>query len=207
MSVQTTYGSVTPKGVAGGIFDMYYYQIDSRVNEEDSGKLRCGVGVVAGTIPGSNIKLPTTGKKAADFEGVVVNGFTNQHDLEGHVTVAGNASVGVMRKGRIWVRVKSDAQPKYGDALHLIVEEGADAGLFATEGGEEIAGRFLGPVNNGIAPAELYGVTVTSGGGSSPDLSQYQKKITVTGILKGTGDGNIVQAQEGTDYQKPSEAV
>lgn len=156
MSVQTTYGSVTPKGVAGGIVDMYYYQIDSRFNEEANGKLRCGVGVVAGTIPGSNIALPTTGKKAADFEGVVVNGSTNQHDLEGQVFVPNNANVSIMRKGRIWVRVKKDAKPKYGDALHLIVED-ADAGLFATEGGEEIPGRFLGAADNGIAPVELYG--------------------------------------------------
>lgn len=88
MSVQTTYKYATPKAVAGGIVDMYYYQIDTRYNEEENGKLRCGVGVVAGTVPGSNIALPTTGKTAADFEGVVVNGFTNVHDLDGKVYVA-----------------------------------------------------------------------------------------------------------------------
>lgn len=68
-----------------------------------------------------------------------------------------------MRKGRIWVRVKEGEEPAYGDALHLIVEEGADAGLFAKTGGVEISGRFLGPVSDGIAPVELNGVEVSSG--------------------------------------------
>ena len=57
MSVQTSYGNQTPKGVAGGIYDMFHYAVDSRFNEETDGVLRFGVGVVPGTLPGSSVKL------------------------------------------------------------------------------------------------------------------------------------------------------
>ena len=151
MAVQTSYGFATGKGIAGGIFDMFHYPVDSRYNEEENGKLRFGVGVVKGSIPGSNVILPTSDSKSADFDGVVVNGFSNQQDLEGKVRVMKNQNVSVMRKGRIWVVLAKDAEPAYGDA-----------GCFATEGGVEIAGRFIGAANGGIAPVELYGVDVAA---------------------------------------------
>lgn len=157
MAAQTKYGFATGKGIAGGIHDMYHYPVDSRFNEEETGKLRCGVGVVKGSIAGSNVVLPTASSTTADFEGVVVNGFTNEHDLEGKVYIMKNQNVGVMRKGRIWVVLASEAAPKYGDAVHLIVD-GDDAGCFATTGGVTIAGRFIGEASDGLAPIELYGV-------------------------------------------------
>lgn len=167
MSVQTTYGYATSKGIAGGIYDMYHYPVDSRFNEEENGKLRFGVGVVAGSIPGSNIALPTGESAAADFEGVVVNGFDRQQDLEGKLTILNNQNVGVMRRGRIWVRLATGAAPSYGDALNMITD-GNEAGFFATEGGVEIPGRFIGAACNGLAPVELFGVTpaASSEGGS-----------------------------------------
>ena len=36
MSVQKTYGFATSKGIAGGIYDMYHYPVDSRFNEEEN---------------------------------------------------------------------------------------------------------------------------------------------------------------------------
>ncbi len=48
MGVQKTYGYATSKGVAGGIYDMFHYPVDSRFNEEATGKLHFGVGVVTG---------------------------------------------------------------------------------------------------------------------------------------------------------------
>lgn len=160
MSVQTIYRHAATRGIAGGIYDMHHYPVDTRYNEEPSGVLRCGVGVVQGTDPGSNVKLPAAGATAATFEGVVVNGFTNQHDLEGKVYVAGGQNVGVMRRGRIWVRVADDAEPAYGDALHMLTD-GEQAGFFATEGGVTIPGRFIGGAEDGLAPVELDGTTVS----------------------------------------------
>lgn len=55
MGVQKTYGYATSKGVAGGIYDMFHYPVDSRFNEEATGKLHFGVGVVTGKVPGSGV--------------------------------------------------------------------------------------------------------------------------------------------------------
>ena len=105
MGVQKTYGYATSKGIAGGIYDMYHYPVDSRFNEEENGKLTFGVGVVPGKIPGSSVALPTSTSKATDFEGVVINGFDRQQDLDGRLYILNNQNVGVMRRGRVWVRL------------------------------------------------------------------------------------------------------
>ena len=70
--------------------------------------------------------------------------------------ILNNQNLGVRRRGRIWVRVTADAKPAYGGALHMVTS-GADVGCFATTGGLEIPGRFLGPAQDGVAPVELYG--------------------------------------------------
>lgn len=162
MGVQKTYSYATAKGVAGGIYDMYHYPVDSRFNEEATGKLHFGVGVVTGKVPGSSVALPTGESTADNFEGVVINGFDRQQDLEGKLYVLNNQNIGVMRRGRVWVRLATGAAPAYGDALHMIVE-GDEAGYFANEGGIAIPGRFISAASNGVAPVELYGVPAASG--------------------------------------------
>lgn len=159
MSVQLTYNYKTNKGIAGGIYDMYHYPVDSRINEENTGVLTFGMGVVRGTLAGTQIKKPVAASTAAVFEGVLVNGFTNQHDLEGKVYLLNNQNVGVMKKGRIWVKLATGAEPAYGSEVHLVVS-GDDAGCFTTTGGVKLAGRFIGAADNGIAPVELDGVDV-----------------------------------------------
>ena len=113
MGVQKTYGYATSKGVAGGIYDMFHYPVDSRFNEEATGKLHFGVGVVTGKVPGSGVALPTSASTADNFEGVVINGFDRQQDLEGKLYVLNNQTVGVMRRGRVWVRLATGAAPAY----------------------------------------------------------------------------------------------
>ena len=68
MGVQKTYSYATGKGVAGGIYDMFHYPVDSRFNEEENGKLHFGVGVVTGKVPGSSVALPTSASTADNFE-------------------------------------------------------------------------------------------------------------------------------------------
>ena len=165
MSVQTSYGNQTPKGVAGGIYDMFHYAVDSRFNEETDGVLRFGVGVVPGTLPGSNVKLPADDSTAAQFEGVVLNGYDRQQDLSGKLFILNNQNIGVMRRGRVWVRLAADAAPKYGDEVRLMTS-GDDVGCFSTTGGLTIPGRFIGPASNGVAPVELYG---TGGAAAAAD--------------------------------------
>mgnify|MGYP006922408578 CR=1 FL=1 len=58
------------------------------------------------------------------------------------MTILNNQNVGVMRRGRIWVRVVEGATPAYGGALHMVTD-GADAGCFTTTGGVEVPGRFF----------------------------------------------------------------
>ena len=156
MAAQLNYGYSTGKGIAGGIFDAYHYKIDSRVNEEANGVLQVGVGVVQGSIPGSNVKLPDKESSTSTFEGVVVNGFSNQQNLDGNLTIANNQNIGVMREGRIYAVVAFTATPAYGKALYLC----PGTGEFTTEATDnvKISGRFLGEANNGIAPIELYGI-------------------------------------------------
>ena len=94
MGVQKTYGYATSKGIAGGIYDMYHYPVDSRTNAAASGKLTFGMGVVPGDTPGSNVTIPTASSKATDFEGVLVNGFDRQQDLEGKLYILNGQGVG-----------------------------------------------------------------------------------------------------------------
>lgn len=161
MSAQTRYAFNTPTGAAGGIVDLAPYAIDTFLNEEESGKLVFGIGVVNGTKKGTNIKVPATGTTAADFAGVTTNNRTTEYDLEGKIHVRHGAAVGVMKYGRIYGRVVTDVKPAYGDALYLQVT-GDEAGYFTNAAGEgtaiAIKGRFLGGVDtsNQVAQIELY---------------------------------------------------
>jgi len=49
MSAQTRYGYSSPIGAAGGIVDLAPYAIDAFLNEEDTGKMQFGMGVVTGS--------------------------------------------------------------------------------------------------------------------------------------------------------------
>lgn len=163
MSVQTSYGYSTPKGIPGGLYDLSTYVIDSRLNEAANGALKFGMGVVQGTAPGVNIALPAAGATAAKFDGIIVNGFNQQHDLEGKVSLNSNQSVGVLKQGRIYARLADDVEPSYGDAVHLIIS-GDEAGLFTDTADTSetpttiaINAKFIGGKCTGaVAPVELF---------------------------------------------------
>ena len=164
MSAQTRYGYSSPIGAAGGIVDLAPYAIDTFLNEEDTGKMQFGMGVVTGSKKGTGIKLPVKASTAANFEGVTTNRRTTEYDVEGDLKLRKAATIGVMRYGRIYVRVAAGVKPGYGDSLNLIVD-GKEAGCFTnaasqTEGSTTIAvkGRFLGGVDASaqIAAVELF---------------------------------------------------
>ena len=157
MSVQTAYNFDTPFGIAGGIYDLSPYAIDALMNEENDGVMKCGLAVVTGTTAGKQIVLPTSSSDLGDFEGVTVNGRTNEWGLSDEIFIRKTASVGVMRYGRIWVRVVSGEAPAYGDAVYFSVASG-HYGEFqkSSSNGVAINARFIGGVNNGLAPIELY---------------------------------------------------
>lgn len=166
MSAQTRYGYSCPIGAAGGIVDLAPYAIDAFLNEEDTGKMQFGMGVVTGAKKGSGVKLPVKTNTAANFEGVTTNRRTTEYDLEGELKLRKTATVGVMRYGRIYVRVSAGVKPGYGDALYLIAE-GDEAGCFTNAAANTsnsdpttiaVKGRFLGGVDSSaqIAAVELF---------------------------------------------------
>ncbi|MCD8285805.1 MAG: hypothetical protein LUD50_01070 [Clostridia bacterium] len=162
MSAQTSYGFKTVSAVAGGIYDLSVYVIDAFANEEDTGVMQFGVGVVAGTDPGKTIALPTSDSTADDFRGVTVNGLTTEHDLAGMTYIRNTASIGVMNRGRVWVRVPENTEVAIGDSAYVVTDED-NAGYFTNEeGGIAVNARFIGPVNTTawIAPIELYPIVV-----------------------------------------------
>lgn len=159
MGVQNSYNYATPRGIAGGLFDLGNYEINTRINREDEAPLFFGCGVVAGANKGTDITLPTASSVTADYEGVVMNGFTTQHDLEGVLKISPNQSIGVLQYGNAWVRIGENAMPSYGKDVYLILS-GKEAGFFTTteDTSEKMAipARYLGEKSGSIAPAKFY---------------------------------------------------
>lgn len=162
MSAQTSYRFGTRIGSPGGIIDLAPYAIDTFLNDEPTGVMMLGVGVVQGDQAGNCIKLPTSAEDSGIFEGVTINNRTREYDLEGKIHLRHGVSMGVMRYGRVYVRVAEAEgaitdEIKYGEPLYVVVD-GEDKGKFTNKADSnlEVAGRFLGGVDDGIAPAELF---------------------------------------------------
>lgn len=160
MSAQTSYRFGAPMGSAGGIVDLAPYEVDTFLNEENTGSLKFGVGVVkSATKPGVCVKLPGSTNVAADFEGIVVNNRTTEHGLEGGVAIRKGAACGVMRYGKIYGLLAADAAPAYGDDVYLVVS-GTEAGCFTEDDteGVAIAGKFRSAKDSttGVAVIELF---------------------------------------------------
>ena len=162
MSAQTSYNYAMPKGSAGSIYDLSPYTINTRKVEADDGAIGFGMGVVIGTAAGTGIALPTEESTIAKFEGITVNGYTTEMDINGNTVVRKNASIGVMEHGKVWGRIKSGLTIAYGDAVHLILA-GDDAGKFTNVSSAttpktlQITGaKFIGTKGDGdVAPISL----------------------------------------------------
>lgn len=210
MSAQTRYGYATPIGAPGGIVDLAPYAIDTFLNDEENGVLKFGMGVVQGSKPGVNIALPAVGATADKFEGIATNNRTTEYDMDGRVFVRKGVGVGVMRYGRIYVRVKEGDAPEYGDALLLIVN-GDDAGCFTSteDSGNTIAvnGRFLGGVDNGVAPVELMREPVTGGTASGGGSAGATKLSDLTDVDLSTPatDGQVLKYDDASSKWKPGD--
>ena len=160
MSAQTSYRFGTPMGAAGGIVDLAPYEIDTFLNEENTGVMKFGVGVVKSTEkPGTCVKLPGSASVAADFEGIVTNNRTTEYDIEGKIAIRKGASCGVMRYGKIYGLLAANAAPTYGADVYLVVN-GDEAGRFThdSSAGVAIGGKFRSgkDATNGVAVIELF---------------------------------------------------
>lgn len=160
MGVQTSYNFYTDKGVAGGLYDLGHHDVNSRRNECEDGVLKFGMGVVIGTLKGSQVKLPESGATADTFEGITVNGYSTEMDMAGAVALKNEATVGVLTHGKVWARIADGITTAYGDKLYLITS-GAEAGCFTNATGDntiEITnGKFVGTKGTGnVAPVEIH---------------------------------------------------
>jgi len=158
MSGQLSYSYQTPRGIAGSLYDLAPYAINSRLNAEDTpGALKYGMGAIIGDTPGVSVLAPGAAATPEQFEGIVMTGFTNQMNMQGEVNIYPQQTVGVLRYGNAWVRVAPDEEPEYGDSLYLIIT-GANAGMFSTiDTNMPVMGRFIGGLGTGnIAPVELF---------------------------------------------------
>ena len=155
MRVQTSYNYGISKGIAGGLYDLTYYENNTFITP---GGIPFGYGVVKGTIPGSDISLPSTASAAADFEGVVQNGFTTQQDMKGNAVPEKGESVGVLRTGKIWAVLGKAAEPAYDKEVYLITD-GEEAGRFTTVEDEsakiKLSANYVMEKDNGLAPVRL----------------------------------------------------
>lgn len=159
MGVQTFYGFNTPKGVAGGLYDLSAHEVVTRQAEEAT---TFGVGVVIGTTKGIDVKAPTAESESGDFEGVVVhNSVMAELDMNNRLEVAAGRTVGCLHYGRIWVKTGKKAKPAYKAKVFMITD-GEEAGLFTTTDDTEatnkveLNGIFLGAADDGIANAEFF---------------------------------------------------
>ena len=128
---QTSYSYKTAKGIAGGIYDISVHIVDTRRNEEASGVMTFGVGVVKGTTAGQQVKLPTNASSAGDFDGIVINGGTTEENMAGDINILKDVALSIMKKGRIWAKLSDEAVATYGAKAYL-VPDGKQAGHFTS---------------------------------------------------------------------------
>ena len=159
MAVQTSYRYFPYRGAAGSLYDISPHLVDSRSNaEQEDGVVRHGLGVVRGTSPGNNVRLPATGSTAETFEGLVLNGGTTEMNIQGETILTSHATLSVLRYGRAWALIPENLEVTYGQQVHLILT-GADRGKFTNVATSNLAlnATFIGPAGSGsTAPIELY---------------------------------------------------
>ena len=204
MAVQTTYNWTTGRGIAGGLVDLTPHIIDTFANQEENGVLKPGMAVMAGSVAGQTIKIFKTGGTPV-FYGVATNNRTTEYDLDGKIRILKGAAVGVLHWGRIYVQVASGVTPSYGEGL-FVIGAGDDAGKFTntdnSTANPAIPGRFLGPVENGIAPVEIYHSDTAAAAATAAANSAVDTAVTTAlGTLK-LGDLSDVNITSATDGDK-----
>ena len=156
---QLSYGYNIPAGIAGGIYGLENYDIVARLNDEETGKMKFGVGVVQGANAGKSVKVPVSGATAAQFEGVVVYTANRELTYEGATNLRKGTPLSIMNYGKVWVRVGESASVVYGADAYLITN-GDEAGCFTTSADEAtkvaIKGRFITEATDGLAVVELF---------------------------------------------------
>lgn len=127
--MQLTYSQNMGKAIAGTIYDMSPRTIDSLITE---GTIGLGYGVIAGTNPETQAKVPAA-TFSAGFKGVALLQAKEQNE-DGTITYTAKDTMPVMRKGRVNVALAS-GQAVVAETAALLVFSGADAGKWTNAAG------------------------------------------------------------------------
>ena len=210
MAAQLQYTYSLPKGVAGEKFDISFDEVVTRRNQEEDGVLKFGMAVQKGDSPGVSVKVPVTGATAADMDGIAIRTSATEQDMQGRVLVRGGASVNVMKRGKVWSRICSDAQPVYGQTAYVVVD-GDEAGTFtsasaaanayfkceSTESGakEVVADSTASPTSSQIKAAAVTPVQ----SGYTPAVGDYvvSKQLHGATVDMGAKFGNAADMENG----------
>lgn len=214
MAVQTTYNWTTGRGIAGGLVDLTPHVIDTFINEENTGVMKPGLAVMGGTVAGETIKIYASGGTPV-FYGVSTNNHTTQYDLDGKLRVLKGSAIGVLHWGRIYVRVATGVTPAYGEGL-FVIPSGDEKGFFTntdnSTANPAIPGRFLGPVENGIAPVEIYhsdtaaaAATAAANSAVATALADIKLEDLSDVAITSATDGDVL-AYDGTDSEWQNKA-
>ncbi len=186
---QTSYSFKTAKGIAGGIYDLSVHTIATRRNEEETGKMTFGVGVVKGTTAGQQVKLPASGAQAADFDGIVINGGTTEENMAGEINVLKDVALGVMKLGHVWVKLSDEAVPAYGAKAYL-VPDGKQAGFFTDKSSAYSAYEK-------VASTETGALKVVASGASTGEINLASVTPCVKGYTPAVNDYVLSVEQHG----------
>lgn len=152
MAAQLNYGFSTPKGVAGGKVDLADDIVASRTVEAEDGVLKFGMAVAVGENAGDGIKLVSEGTTKEQIDGVLLHAANTEQDMSGKVVIKKGTTQSVMRKGHVWGRLASNAEPTYNKPAY-VVATGEDAGCFTHEADSniDIGAVFGNASDTGIA--------------------------------------------------------
>ena len=201
MAAQLKYSYDTPKGVPGGKVDISFDNVDTRTNEEADGVLKYGMAVQTGTYPGTTVKVPTSGATKSAIEGVALSLPNTEQDMQGNVVVRNGATIGVMRWGKVWGRLASDAAPVSGQTAYVVVDGEEAASVYvkcaSTDSGakEVVADDTASPTSSQIKVAAVTPVQ----NGYSPAVGDYvlSKQIHGATLDAGIVFGNQTDADNG----------
>lgn len=133
--MQLSYSQHMAKAIPGTIYDLSPRTIDSYVAETDN--IALGMGVVGGTDPEVQVKLPSAAVSA--IKGIALMQAKEQ-DASGNVVYNDEDTLPVLRKGRAWVPVTGAVS---ADAQAYLVFSGTNAGKWAGAAGIQATGTSV----------------------------------------------------------------
>ncbi len=122
MAAQLDYSYDTPKGVPGGIYDLSFSDIVTRMNGEADGVMGYGRAVVEGSSPADDVRLPDAQQARNVVAGITAALPNTEQDTGGRLSIAGGRPLSIMTKGRIWAGVGPGFVQKYSRDAYLIMD-------------------------------------------------------------------------------------